>query len=168
MAVKSHRRIHFFVALFLLAALTFACGRFCPVPAFAAGGPGDGSTSSEWMNDKRLLEALGAINEKKYSEAAKILTALVADKPDFANAWNYLGYSLRKSGDLERAEQAYLKALRLDREHRGVHEYLGELYLQTNRREKAILLERSLSRICQYGCPELDDLRAALKRKKSK
>ena len=153
-------RLNYLVALTLL--LAFTTITFSSL-SLAAGGPGDGTTSSSWMEDKRMLKALSFISNKKHRDAVKILTALVADKPDFANAWNYLGFSLRKIGAYERSEKAYLTALRLDPNHRGAHEYLAELYLQTSRRKKALELERSLTRICQYGCPELDELREVLK-----
>lgn len=133
------------------------------LPALAAGGPGDGTTTASWMEDERMLPALSAVREKNYSRAIELLKAVVADRPDFADAWNYLAFSLRKSGALDQSEKAYRTALRLDPEHRGAHEYLGELYLQTGRRSEAEVLERGLSRICRYGCPELEELRAALR-----
>ena len=131
-------------------------------PAWSAGGPGDGTTKSSWIDDPRLLDALVAIGSRDFPQAVRILDGLVADKPDFSDAWNYLGYALRKGGDLKRSERAYRKALDIEPEHRGAHEYLGELYLQTGRRAQAEALEQSLARICKYGCPELDALRSAL------
>jgi len=44
-----------------------------------------------------------------------------------------LGYTLRKTGNLEKAEVYYLKGLKLDASHLGINEYLGELYVETNR-----------------------------------
>ena len=156
---QSLRAIRLAVAAFLLLLATLYSGGV----ALSAGGPGDGTTSSAWLTDSRLLRALSAISNKDYAQAVKILRAIVADNPKFADAWNYLGYSLRKMGAFVRSETAYLTALRLEPAHRGAHEYLAELYLQTGRRQEAEELERSLSRICQYGCLELEELRAALK-----
>ena len=60
--------------------------------------------------------------EKAYSKDKK--------NPDILN---YLGFTLRKTGNLEKAEIFYLKGLDLDAGHLGINEYLGELYIQTNR-----------------------------------
>lgn len=149
--------------LAVMLVLLYLAAPFSSKPGQAAAGPGDGSTSSSWMSDKRMLKALSAIGSTNYPAAIEILTDLVADKPRFADAWNYLGFALRKSGALERAEAAYDTALRLNPKHRGAHEYLAELYLKTGRRGQAEKLERSLRRICRHGCMELDELRAALK-----
>ena len=48
-----------------------------------------------------------------------------------ADVYNLLGFSLRKSGDLETAYTFYKKALDFDPEHKGALEYLGELYVET-------------------------------------
>lgn len=133
------------------------------VPAYAAAGAGDGTTSSSWMVDDRLLPALGAVHRKDFAQAVALLSAIVADRPGFADVWNYLGFSLRQSGVLDKSEDAYLTALRLDPKHRGAHAYLGVLYVQTGRRHQAVTLEQTLSRICPHGCPELEELRAELK-----
>ena len=66
----------------------------------------------------------------------KFEKAYAKDKKN-ADILNYLGYTLRKTGDLEKAETFYLKGLELDAGHLGINEYLGELYVQTNRIDKA-------------------------------
>ena len=48
-----------------------------------------------------------------------------------------MGYTSRKIGNFEIAEEYYLKGLNLDPKHNGINEYLGELYVQTNRIDKA-------------------------------
>jgi thioredoxin-like negative regulator of GroEL len=48
-----------------------------------------------------------------------------------------LGYSLRMSGDVDGAFDAYWKCLAIDPEHAGAHEYLGEAYLRTGKIEQA-------------------------------
>lgn len=50
-----------------------------------------------------------------------------------ADAWNYLGYSSRKSGDLKGGEKAYKRALKIDPNHPRANEYYGELLLEMNR-----------------------------------
>ena len=75
--------------------------------------------------------------KKLYLKAyVKFEKAYAKDKQN-ADILNYLGYTLRKTGDFEKAETYYLKGLELDAKHLGINEYLGELYVQTNRIELA-------------------------------
>ncbi len=131
--------------------------------AYCAGGIGDGTTSSNWMSEPRMLGALGAIRKKEYKKAIRILKEIVSDKPDFADAWNYLGYSLRHLSLFKASEEAYLKALQYAPKHRGAHAYLGQLYLRIGKIKKTENLKKRLQEICRYGCPELDELNSAIK-----
>ena len=72
---------------------------------------------------------------KLYSKAYdKLLKAYDKDKknPDILN---YLGFTLRKAGNFEEAEKFYLAGLEIKPDHKGINEYLGELYVKTNRIE---------------------------------
>ena len=53
----------------------------------------------------------------------KFEKAYAKDKKN-SDILNYLGYTLRKTGDLEQAEIYYLKGLELDSKHLGINEYL--------------------------------------------
>ena len=70
---------------------------------------------------------------KLYTKAYdKLLKAYDKDKenPDILN---YLGFTLRKAGNFEEAEKFYLAGLEIKPDHKGINEYLGELYIKTNR-----------------------------------
>ena len=69
---------------------------------------------------------------KLYSKAhKKLLKAYEKDKnnPDILN---YLGFTLRKAGNFEEAEKFYIMGLKIKPEHKGINEYLGELYVETD------------------------------------
>ena len=70
-----------------------------------------------------------------------------------------LGFSYRKVKNFDSAERNYRRALRLDPKHKAALEYMGELYLETDRRAKAEELLATLEKLCPQGCEELDDLR---------
>lgn len=129
--------------------------------AFAAGT----STTTELTPVEvrtQLASAEELIRKESYSDAIEVLNGIVETNPREADAYNLLGYSYRKSKDFNRAERNYMRALRLDPDHKGALEYVGELYLETNRRDKA---EESLARLeelCPQGCEELEDLREAM------
>jgi tetratricopeptide (TPR) repeat protein len=75
-----------------------------------------------------------------------------------------MGFSLRKIGDYKQALTFYNKALDFDAVHKGAHEYLGELYVETGQVDKAKEQLAVLSKICPAGCEELTDLQHAIAR----
>ena len=97
------------------------------------------------------------------------LAALQAARDERSADWhNLMGFALRSQAtpDYPGAEQHYNNALRINPAHRGALEYAGELYLKTNRRPQAEAQLAALAKACPNGCPELDDLKAALARHK--
>ena len=91
----------------------------------------------------------------------KFEKAYTKDKKN-ADILNYLGYTLRKTGDLEQAEIYYLKGLELDSKHLGINEYLGELYVQTNRIE---LAKEKLEVLKGCNCEEYEELKELIEKK---
>jgi len=108
-----------------------------------------------------LAKAQSSIDKKQYPSAIRTLNDMVQSNPRNADVYNLLGYSYRKSKDFDRAERNYSRALRIDPEHKGALEYMGELFLETKRRDKAAELLARLEKLCPSGCEELEDLRAA-------
>jgi Flp pilus assembly protein TadD len=82
----------------------------------------------------------------------------LADTNQHADVYNLLGFSLRKSGDTKTAYTFYMKALDFDPAHKGAHEYLGELYVETGDLPKAKAMLAKLETLCPQGCEERDDL----------
>tara|TARA_B110001454_G_scaffold168365_1_gene158484 strand:+ start:281 stop:766 length:486 start_codon:yes stop_codon:yes gene_type:complete len=94
--------------------------------------------------------------EKLYLQALKKFEkAYLKDKKN-ADILNYLGYTLRKTGNLEKAEFFYLKGLKIDAGHLGINEYLGELYVQTNRID---LAKKRLEVLNGCKCEEYEELK---------
>ena len=93
---------------------------------------------------------------KLYSKAYdKLIKAYAIDKknPDILN---YLGFTLRKAGNFEEAEKFYLTGLEIKPDHKGINEYLGELYIKTNRIK---LAEERLEVLKNCKCEEFDELK---------
>ena len=76
-----------------------------------------------------------------------------------------MGFTSRKSGNFNEAEKFYLKGLSLDPKHNGINEYLGELYVQTNRIDKA---EERLAVLKNCDCKEFQELELIIKTRGSK
>jgi len=124
--------------------------------AFAAGGGGDGDKESK---DPKYLEAKGLVEDGQYAQAIPLLEQIVASDPKNADAFNYLGYSQRKSGDKDAAMANYQKALALQPEHLGANEYLGELYLELGKLAEAEQRLEVLDSACFFGCDEYYELK---------
>ena len=93
---------------------------------------------------------------KLYSKAYdKLLKAYDKDKknPDILN---YLGFTLRKAGNFEEAEKFYLEGLKIKPDHEGINEYLGELYIKTNRIK---LAKERLEVLKSCKCEEFEELK---------
>ena len=145
--------------------------------AFAAGGGGGGSDDSSsdalYKSSVSLIKRAGKLEkkdnkakaEKLYSQAFKKLSeALKKDKknPDILN---YMGFTSRKIGNFSEAEDYYLKGLAIDPKHNGINEYLGELYVQTDRIDKA---KERLEVLKNCNCEEYSELELIIKTRGSK
>ena len=74
---------------------------------------------------------------KEWSVAAAAFRKAVELKPDYAEAWNELGFALRNTGNYPESVKAYDEALRLKPRFPEALEYLGEAYVKMGRLEDA-------------------------------
>ena len=131
----------------------------------AAGGSGGGdSKDSLYNNAKKLILRAKKLEKKDKTEKAlklyskaydKLVKAYEKDKKN-ADILNYLGFTLRKSGNFEEAEKFYLAGLEIKPNHKGINEYLGELYVKTNRIE---LAKERLEVLKGCKCEEFEELK---------
>ena len=121
---------------------------------FAAGG----SYSSD-VNLKPIMQMLEA---EQYETAINHLYAELDIDPDNPDILSLLGFSLRKTRNFEDAMTYYQWALKIEPDHKGANEYLGELYLQTNQLEKAVRQLEILDSLCSFGCKEYSKLKNAI------
>ena len=104
--------------------------------------------------------------KKRYERALKFLIKSNEEKPNQADTLNYLGFTSRKLGDFEKGENYYLEGLALEPNHVGINEYLGELYVATNRIE---LAKERLNVLINCNCEEYKELKEIIEgTKKSK
>ena len=158
------KNIKFLITLLILLGLSFHFNF-----AFSAGGFGGKDEVSLYKSGKKLVLRAKKLEEKDKVEKAKKLYLKAYDKfekaynKDKKNAdiLNYLGYTSRKTGNLEQAETYYLKGLELDSKHLGINEYLGELYVQTNRIE---LAKERLEVLKGCKCEEYEELKELIEK----
>jgi len=166
--INLKKNIKFLITLFILLGLS-SHSNF----VYAASGGGDGAAdeTSLYKSGKKLVLRAKKLEKKDKVEKAKKLYLKAYDKFEKAYAkdkknadiLNYLGYTLRKTGDFEKAETYYLKGLELDSGHLGINEYLGELYVQTGRIE---LAKERLQVLDGCKCEEYEELRELIEEKK--
>ena len=142
--------------------------------SFAAGSSSSSSdTKSSYDKAVKLIKAAkkyeidGKVDKakKRYERALKFLVMSNKNKPNKADTLNYLGFTTRKLGDFENGEKYYLQGLAIDPKHKGINEYLGELYVATNRHNLAV--ER-LEVLKGCSCEEYGQLKAVIAGEKSK
>ena len=109
-----------------------------------------------------------AVKTQDYQQAVALLKKANEAFLEHANVFNLLGYSYRKMGNFQLGLQYYQRALKIEPEHRGANEYLGELYLQTGELVKAEERLKVLDRACFFGCEEYDELKEAIEAYKKK
>jgi tetratricopeptide (TPR) repeat protein len=131
-----------------------------PGAALAAETP---STSSAPRDP--VLEQVAAAREKNdWIAAQATLRQALARNPDNADYHNLYAYSIRKgpNPDMSLVFKHYNEALRIDPDHRGAHEYLGEAYLMVGNLAKAKEHLSVLDKLCFFPCDEYSDLKKAI------
>ena len=150
---------------------TFILSFLLSTGVFAAGSDSSSSDSSSLsMYDEglKLIKRASKLEKKEKTEKAKKLYSQAFKKFEKAyskdkknpDILNYLGYTSRKSGNFTDAEQFYLKGLSIDPKHNGINEYLGELYVQTNKIDKA---NERLEVLKGCNCKEYKELEMIIK-----
>ena len=143
--------------------------------SFSAGTSSDASDgSSDYTKAKNLIKAAKKYEkkgntekaQKRYTKAQKLLLKSNKKKPLQADTLNYLGFTTRKLGDYEKGEEFYLQGLQIEPNHNGINEYLGELYVVTERMD---LAKERLEVLKNCNCEEYGELKEIIEgTKKSK
>ena len=145
--------------------------------SFSAGSSSDNDSTpkmSNYTKAKNLIKAAkkyekkGKVEkaQKRYAKAQKLLLKSNKKKPLQADTLNYLGFTTRKLGDYEKGEEFYLQGLQIEPNHNGINEYLGELYIVTDRMDQA---KERLNVLKGCNCKEYKQLKEIIEgTKKSK
>ena len=136
---------------------------------FAAGGDGGGSSDASLYDEAvKLVKRAGKLERKDKLDKAKKLYSQAFTKLEKAHKknkkdpdiLNYMGFTSRKVGNFDVAEKFYLQGLSIKPNHNGINEYLGELYVQTNRIDKA---KERLEVLKNCNCDEYKELELIIK-----
>ena len=146
-------------------------------PAFSAGSSGGSSGGGEekpitqyqvaekMIKKAKKFEKKNKIDkaQKHYKKAIGHLLKHNKKFPSDADTLNYLGFAHRKVGDYKNAEIYYSMGLALDPKHVGINEYMGELFVVTNRLDKA---KERLAVLKDCNCKEYKELKLVIEGKK--
>ena len=128
-----------------------------------------GSDESSESQDPNWVAAKKAVEAQDWKQATQLLSKAALTDPNNADIQNWLGYAQRKQGNLNAAFAAYNQALKLNPNHKGAHEYIGEAYLMAGDITKAEKHLAELQRLCSpIPCEELKDLQRAVQEYKKK
>ena len=151
-----------YLAAYLAAFFTALAAAFLATAMLSPAGAVDVPHRNPPAEEKAVRQAREAIAERSWLRAAELLQAHVRAYPDDADAHNLLGYSLRQLERYELSQAAYERALAIEPEHLGAHEYLGQLMLTLGRRDRALHHLSTLERLCQAQCEGYQQLKRSL------
>ena len=157
------------IFIILIAAFIFA-----QYVGISHGASSDSGSSENYLDQykqaKKFVERAKKLEEKDKNDRAtklyvkalgKLQEAYKVDRnnPDILN---YLGFTLRKTGKLKEAEKFYLAGLKIRPDHNGINEYLGELYVNTDRMD---LAKERLAILKNCNCEEYSELKEVIEKK---
>ena len=146
-------------------------------PAFSAGSSGgsgsggEAKPASQYQIAEKMIKKAKKFEKKNKTDKAqkhykKAIGYLIKHNKKFPadpDTLNYLGFTHRKVGDYENAEIYYSMGLALDPKHVGINEYMGELFVVTNRLDKA---KERLAVLKDCNCKEYKELKLVIEGKK--
>ena len=97
--------------------------------------------------------------KKMYEKAIVKLLEANSQNPSNPDTLNLLGFSHRKIGDYDNAEIYYSMGLEIDPKHVGINEYMGELFVATNRMDEA---KKRLAVLEECNCKEYNELKQVI------
>ena len=118
--------------------------------------------SGSYKSANRFGEVNKLIKLEKFAEAHKMLKKMKKVITDEADRLNLLGFTARKSGDLNTAGDYYQQALALNPKHTGALEYQGELFLQLGKIDLAKANLAKIDKICWLPCNAERELKKAI------
>ena len=152
--------------------LTLLITLFFTSNTYSAASSSNSSSSSNYDKAVKLIKSAKKYEQKErvdkakknYEKAQKLLIKSNNKNPNNADTLNYLGFTTRKLGDFSNGEKYYLQGLAIEPKHIGINEYLGELYVATNRID---LAKERLEVLKDCNCKEFNELKDVIEGNKT-
>ena len=117
------------------------------------------AAGNNYSSDFDVRPIMAMLEQNRFLDAIDELHYELDADPDNADILSLLGYSYRKVQNYTDAMTFYEWALHAEPEHLGANEYLGELYLETGRLDKAEQQLQVLNQLCSTNCDEYQTLK---------
>jgi tetratricopeptide (TPR) repeat protein len=140
---------------------TFLAAAALATAAIAGAAPTETQIQSIGAARAEYKAARQALREHDYGAAIEALNRAARLDPDNADVQNLLGFAHRESGEVKASLPYYERALALNPNHVGAHEYIGHAYLYLGQVGKAKEHLARLGEICG-DCPEHESLERAI------
>ena len=158
-----------FLTVLLFVLITFSA--YSAGGGGGSGGGGEGKPVSQYEIAVKMIKKAKKYEkknktdkaQKSYKKAIRYLLKHNKKFPADPDTLNYLGFTHRKVGDYENAEIYYSMGLAIDPKHIGINEYMGELFVVTNRLDEA---KERLAVLKDCNCKEYDELKLVIEGKK--
>ena len=111
--------------------------------------------------EKDFIEGLKAQKNRNYEAAIQFYQQAIDKQSDYADAWNNMGYCYRMTakGYLDKAGDAYAKAIQFNPQHALALEYQGEYFVMTGQLMSAY---RNYQTLKEMNSEEADKVKAKL------
>ena len=128
----------------------------------AAAAPSGDSDDLALLADSDYVAGRAALKASDDANALRRFQSALKRFPEAADLHNELGFAHRRLRQMDKAFEHYRRALTLNPQHRGAHEYIGEAYLIVGDVDQARLHLAALRSLCMLPCDELKDLEQAI------
>jgi tetratricopeptide (TPR) repeat protein len=128
----------------------------------AAAAPSNDGDDQALLADADYAAGREAIKAGDNALALRRFQSALRRFPEAADLHNELGFAHRRLRQMDKAFEHYNRALDLNPQHRGAHEYIGEAYLMVGDVDRALFHRAALKAICLLPCDELKDLEKAI------
>ena len=128
----------------------------------AAAAPSSDGDDQALLGDADYMAGRSALKAGNDANALRRFQSALKRFPEAADLHNELGFTHRRLRQMDKAFEHYWRALDLNPQHRGAHEYIGEAYLIVGDVDRARFHLGALRSICLLGCDELKDLEKAI------
>ena len=126
---------------------------------------GSGTSSSGSNGKDKKMDPFASVYKlidlEKFTEAHNALKLLHVPAKQ-ADKFNLLGFTARKSGDLDSAKEYYMRALEINPKHVNALEYQGELFIQLGKLANAQQNLAKIQKICWLPCNAEKQLEKAI------
>ena len=119
-------------------------------------------SNNNMLSNADLESILGLIDEGEYIGAIDQLHTELDNDQDNPDILSLLGYSYRKVLNYEDALTFYQSALRVEPEHMGANQHLGELYVETGQLDKAQSQLELLDSLSLFASSEYAQLKESI------